>query len=660
MASGTSYFNPALYRKTVSRFWPLWAAWGLLWMLLLPLLMVNRYVETLRWSGGVLAEAQNALLENAVGVNSFLQMGVLFAAMFGVLAAMAVFSYLYTSRSACMMHALPLRRESLFLTQYLSGLSFLILPLAVVALCTLAVELVLLPPAYWGNALPQVGVWLVGESAVCLFFFSFASFCAMFTGHILALPVFYGVFNGLVMVVHFLVVNLMEEFFYGYVSKTMPQWVEWWTPLGKLSQACSPNYGAEHSVILSGQAGGVAYYPDLEDPQAVAVYAVVGLVLTVAALAVYRRRHVESAGDVVSVALVRPVFRCGVAFCSGLCLGVLTSMLFGWYRSEVPVALIFWVLAWTAVGYFVAEMLLRKSFRVWSAWKGGLGMVAVMALLCAVCVFDLFGVETRVPSVGKVESVHLDADAGYPYDDGSLELFAKDDPELISRIIALHQAVVDDRERASLDYQGKRGDEYVTLRFQYILQGGGTMERTYHSVPVYKNELSQEDSLTWQVNDLLQDRALVEEMYNFDSFEEGKLTEIYLSGVAQEGEEGYTELYLDEFSASQRMELWQAMRSDFDEGTIGVRYLFDDGERLENTLRTDLTFVWEVEEKEAERSGTGSGSATVAYSRSVTITLTPDARHTLSYLEQSGALEGHRLVSNQEYWGGDTYTYYLD
>lgn len=335
-------------------------------------------------------------------------------------------------------------------------------------------------------------------------------------------------------------------------------------------------------------------------------------------------------------------------------------MLFGWYRSEVPVALIFWVLAWTAVGYFVAEMLLRKSFRVWSAWKGGLGMVAVMALLCAVCVFDLFGVETRVPRADQVESVYLDADAGYPYDDGGLELFAKDDPELISRIIALHQAVVDDRERASLDYQGERGDEYVTLRFQYILQGGGTMERTYHSVPVYKNELSQEDSLTWQVNDLLQDRALVEEMYNFDSFEEGKLTEIYLSGVAQEGEEGYTELYLDEFSASQRMELWQAMRSDFDEGTIGVRYLFDDGERLENTLRTDLTFVWEVEEKEAERSGTGSGSATVAYSRSVTITLTPDARHTLSYLEQSGALEGYRLVSNQEYRGGDTYTYYLD
>ena len=46
----------------------------------------------------------------------------------GLVCAMAVFSYLYSSRSACMMHALPLRREALFLTQYLAGLSFLLLP----------------------------------------------------------------------------------------------------------------------------------------------------------------------------------------------------------------------------------------------------------------------------------------------------------------------------------------------------------------------------------------------------------------------------------------------------------------------------------------------------------------------------------------------------
>ena len=37
-------------------------------------------------------------------------LGTVLAVIFGLLAAMAVFSYLDASRSACMMHALPLRR----------------------------------------------------------------------------------------------------------------------------------------------------------------------------------------------------------------------------------------------------------------------------------------------------------------------------------------------------------------------------------------------------------------------------------------------------------------------------------------------------------------------------------------------------------------------
>ena len=43
MRSGTSYFNPTLYRKTMLRFWPLWALYGLLWLFALPLNLLNQY-----------------------------------------------------------------------------------------------------------------------------------------------------------------------------------------------------------------------------------------------------------------------------------------------------------------------------------------------------------------------------------------------------------------------------------------------------------------------------------------------------------------------------------------------------------------------------------------------------------------------------------------
>ena len=58
---------------------------------------------------------------------------------------MAAFGYLYNNRSAAMMHALPLRREALFTTQYLAGLSCLLLPHLAVALVTAAAELAFLP-----------------------------------------------------------------------------------------------------------------------------------------------------------------------------------------------------------------------------------------------------------------------------------------------------------------------------------------------------------------------------------------------------------------------------------------------------------------------------------------------------------------------------------
>ena len=42
MRSGISCFNGTLYRKTMARFWPLWALYGLFWMFAIPLNLMNR------------------------------------------------------------------------------------------------------------------------------------------------------------------------------------------------------------------------------------------------------------------------------------------------------------------------------------------------------------------------------------------------------------------------------------------------------------------------------------------------------------------------------------------------------------------------------------------------------------------------------------------
>ena len=630
MASGTSCFNSALYRKTLGRFWPLWTLWGVLWLLLLPLSQLSRYFD---WAARG-ETATSGLVRNFADIPGVLTVGVWLAALVGVLAAMAVFSYLYSARSACMMHALPLRREGLFLSQYLAGLTMLVLPLAAVALVTLAVGMAVVPSWGWSQALPPVGIWLACMSGVCLFFYSFACFCAMFTGQLLALPVFYAILNWLAMVVNFLVTALMEQFFYGYQANYLPAWVEFLTPVGLLRQAC---YWGVRDVYDDG-----ALVRGLAAPQFVALYAGIGVVFALLALWVYRGRQVESAGDVVSVPLVRPVFKYGVAFCSGLCLGVFTTQILGWYNTDSTPILVTCVLLWTAAGYFAAEMLLKKSFRVLRAWKGCTAAVAVMVFLCAVCVFDLFGVETRVPDPDRVISMEADAGMGYPGDSGRLTLTTSD-RGIIEQVTALHQAMVNERERVGTE----AGDDYISLRVTYRLENGSTLSRQYYSVPIFRDEIDREGTLTWRANQFIQDRTVAEKLYNFDGFEGWRLAKVHLDTVYNVAEEYWDELFLMEQSAADLLELWQAVREDFREGTIGSHVLFypEDGTDLD--LWPSLRFYWEKPlEREDYQGLTAPASQEMEY---VVVALSPQAEHTLAWLEAHGLPgEGYAL-----FWDGE-------
>lgn len=627
MRSATSYFNGTLYRKTLARFWPLWGLWGLIWLFALPLNMLNVYFSEYRWRATGPREALRGIAEQ---IHGSLTLGVTAAMFFAVLCAMAVFGYLYNSRAACWTHALPLRREALFTTQYLAGLSFLLLPLAAVAVLAAIVEMSFLPMNDWG-VLKYLLVWLLGQSGICLFFFSFAAFCSVFTGHILALPAFYGILNFLAAGVWFLLEGLMNEFYYGYIGIAGADTViEYLTPVAALDRAVRWGFGENHDQLWS--------------PGTVAVYAAVGVALALFSLYVYRRRHVETAGDVVAVPLVRPLFKYGVAFCAGLAFGIFTAAFFGWGG---PAVLIPCIVVWAVAGYFAAEMLLRKSFRVFKAWKGAAVMAAVMLALSLACFLDVFGVVARVPAPEQVESVRVDLDMGYPSDSGSHLGADLSDPAQIEKVLALHQAIVDNRKD---DGTYHSGNDYTSVNLNYYLSDGTVLRRSYNSVELYSDELETPGTVACALSQITNDRELTALAYGFDSFlQDARLTSAYLDNVGYNGEHYSAYLYLDDY----RQELWDAVQQDFAEGNIGVRYLFDNSEeRLRNTCYTDLIF--EVTENRSEaRSPADNPNVyyeTVSSGDAIRITLTPQAKHTLVVLDSTGIWEeGYSL----RYWTTD-------
>ena len=611
MRSGTSFFNGTLYKKAFLRFWPIWALYGAQWLLMLPL----PFLTTALRGGNPGVSSMDYRLTEMVQYNplDMLSFGVMSAAVAGVVCAMAVFSYLYTSRSACTMHALPVRRETLFASHYLAGLSFLLLPHLAVYLLTLAVEAALGCLELW-----PLTQWLLVQSGACLFFYSFAVFCAMFTGHLVALPLFYGILNFLAWIVTNLVEGVCYEFLFGFRRFPDELWeaVYWLTPFIRLEQSVQTYY--EEPM----------HY--LDDPSAVAVYAALGAVFALAALLVYRTRHIESAGDVVAVKVVRPVFRYGFAFCAGLTGGVWSAALLS---QNSPAALTFWVVFWGVIGCFAAEMLLKKSFRVLRAWKGSLCLGAALLALCLGVSLDGFGYESRVPDPAQVTQVQVWGLEGAPYDSASNTLTLTD-PEDIALVTQIHTQATGMEDQ---QYDGRASAEdgifgYLNLYLTYQLAGGGTMTRYYDGLPIQEADLEVEGTLANLAGRFLSDRDKVAEMYGFEEMEEGRLVEAYLVNVWNTQTEYYEDVYIDGSAQA----LWDAMKQDFAEGTIGVRYLLEDSQaRYENTCYTDLCFTVELPEK-PDSSGR---PVPETESNTFVITLTPNASHTLSLLRELGALD---------------------
>ena len=179
MKSRISCFNAGVCRNLLRRCWPLWVGWFVLLLFLLPVQLAKASF----WGEETLAQSLQRLTLSSG------QDMVLISFFMGIVTAMVVFGYLYNPRSCGLMHSLPLRRETLFFTAWLTGF----LPMLAAELLTA----LLTGALYLGEGLPlqDLLTWLL--MAVCsnLCFYGIAVFCAMLTGSLLILPVAYLALN---------------------------------------------------------------------------------------------------------------------------------------------------------------------------------------------------------------------------------------------------------------------------------------------------------------------------------------------------------------------------------------------------------------------------------------------------------------------------------
>lgn len=494
MRSATSFFDKTLFRSQLKHTWPLWLGYTALWLFLVP---VALFSELSAYQGGYSAADASYLLFNT-GVRG----GVFISFFFGLFFAMLAFSHLTQSRATNGFHALPVRRETIFLTAYLTGLFCQLSTILVTFLLGAAVSAPL-HLSFWSVTAAAMGSAMLEA----VFFYSFAVLCMMMTGQILAAPVFYFVGNILVPGMEYLLRNFAGNFLYGYSGHTD-------VALGFLSPPLYMYTEVDIASIETCESDSyyvTAYALEHRSFMILAAYALAGLVIALIALLLYRTRKSEMTGSTVAFPWATPIFKYGVAFCTAVALGqFLYYFLFGQYRSSGSDSLPGTILCMAAaglVGYFVAEMLIKKSFRVFRAGAKGAAIVALALVLLGVAMsFDLTGYEKRVPDESEIESVF--------YTFSGMTNVTTDDADTIRRLTAAHRAIVENRDAlARAEEVWDAGIEYgdiepFSLRLTYYLKDGSQLSRSY-SLYLRRSDLTVPSSATARVNALYMCRESV-------------------------------------------------------------------------------------------------------------------------------------------------------
>lgn len=643
MRSERSWFNPTLFRKNLTRFWPVWGLYLTIWLFVLPITLVLDNYTADRFACRYVLE-------------SVQEIGLPMAVVFALLAAVAVWSYLCNHRSVYMMHTLAIRREGLFLTNFLSGMAFMVGPNIIVFVLTLLAELL--------SGAVDVGallVWLVSVSLMELFFFCFATFCAMFTGHILGLPGFYAILNGLAAGLVVLIDFTLSSFVFGYSGVDgLYRVAEWLTPAWKMGDRLEVRREMVNGEYLDSTAwlAGTGY---------IFVYAALGLILAGLALALYRHRHMERVGDVVTVTWMRPVFQYGVAFCSALAFGTLLYEIFRGTLPDGAWTLLVFMLLCGAVGYFVARMLLEKSFRVFGYWKGCVPFLAVLVLLTAAVEMDVTGYERYVPQESEVAKIQISSLYTRPHDEAEyLGMADVTDPEIIRAVLDLHQTTVANRdflENEANTGGWNFGEEtvagyyiqnrmYSGFSVTYTLTDGKTVAREYNNaLLIDAADLEDPASLTYKMDALVNLPQVVEKAYGLSDEKAEDVIGMSLSNYFVD-EGNYLGVRDVEVSKDAYEKVLNALAADFAEGNIGRRYLLDTAERMENCFVNDLEIVFYRERETLGQkvqpyeyyytsyvAPASIESPRGVVTERITVTLQTSSRHTLAALNELGVLE---------------------
>ena len=570
MTSKISCFDRAVFRRALKKTAPVWILYTL-YELLLPLRLFSFCRGVSSCTDDFLVQIEKTILGYA-RINASLLPFLL-----GGLLAWVLFFWLFRAGTAYFYAALPVRRETLFLTNYLTGLLLCAAPALLSSLLLWAVG------AGFGAAVfvPAMQVFAATMLGFLLFF-SFAVLVCCVVGQMAAMPIVYVILNFTFFVLEAIVRHLLFTFVYGMPysqSSTMQSFALHATPVLGLLQG---GFRVQTDWLERDGMYYMEYAPRLEGWGYFGALAALGLVFALCAFLLLKHREMERSGDVIAVGWLRPVALYVFTIGCALVLGALMAELFSSNTADNFWYVLLFLFMGAFVGYFAGKMLLQKTVHVFRSGWLGLGACCLALLLAfGAAEFDLFGYSRYLPERSAVQAAGL---THYQ----SNGLYTTQDDAFIQDVLNLHTAAVSEKSKQEhRRHAYQLGTDYTEQFYITYRMTDGTLTERYYSIVYSEADLEDPDSLISRFSALYSSPGSVLIRTGFDT---------------PRTEKNVLSCYVSSFDTGESLELtgrdaWRvytACLDDINAGLLGAEDVSGSGSTKEADNYTPLNLIFTV------------------------------------------------------------------
>lgn len=470
---------------------------------------------------------------------------------------MSSFSYLYSRSKVDFYHSIPVKRERLYVVNFVDGI--LIVAVPYVIMTVLGVMLAIsngAPAGIWHTAFLAYGLHMV----YYILMYSTVVIAVMMTGNLVVSFLGSLVFSVLIPAAITLVIAYFSAFFYTFVSWKYYFWVNGSGHFSPLTEYILQIGAYDGRTGISGLAvaGALA---------ASAVLAVLGCFL-------YKKRPSEAAGRAMAFPVSRPIIRVALTMLAAMGVGLIF-----WSVRQSTGWAVFGILCGGIISHCVVEIIYHFDFKkLFSNWFQLVGCLAVSLFILLSFRYDLCGYDRYLPKEGQVKeaavnvtalndwtsygNVEQSADGTYEWKSVGSGSYVFDhthggDAELVRAIakagIAETQRARSERA-AQLRYRSineweEDGAVKTTVEIQYTLNSGRKVTRSYR--------LSTSDN--WELFDALnKQEAFLEAMYPVLTMTADQTVGICYRELGPETR-------LDQLGAEENAELLKAYQQDLKE-----------------------------------------------------------------------------------------------